>query len=391
MEKALLDIVMREDDFVIYASGKPLLSPLGNEMAHSNARLLRQAVSEDILGYDGNISTLKLLAAFFDSDDRDLQITETETASDFLISHKQNTAITDANLLLELDAELMDFIFLNSSSLHSALNNIILKKEQNQSVINFFSQCFDELKREEKIVLNTLNTEYNVGVTLPYLLIKGFLSATEYAAGIIIHSLKSNNSKSKNILTDKSQQAVSLLHKKVTDDAVNALDFLLLFDNKNKISVIEEIIKRGEDSTTEFKSTLRWDIRQGKKNPAIEHAVLKTICAFLNSEGGDLLIGIKDDGSIEGIESDRLDNNDRFLLHLWMLIKTCLGQEVVEWITSSLQKFGDKTVCRIKCKKGEKPTFVHQKGFEEAFYVRVGPSSSSLDISAALKYIEQHF
>jgi len=37
----------------------------------------------------------------------------------------------------------------------------------------------------------------------------------------------------------------------------------------------------------------------------LETAVLKTIAAFLNSaEGGTLLIGVADDGTIHGIESD---------------------------------------------------------------------------------------
>lgn len=383
MEKAQLDIVMREDDFVIYADGKPLLSPLGNEMAHSNARLLRQAVTQDIMVSPNQVSSINLLAALIDANGKGMAIPGPEIASDPLISHKKNTSQTDSSFLLELDPELMGFIFLNSSSLHSALNNFVLKNDQNLSVADFFLQCFDDLKYEKQIVINTLKLKNGMGIILPYLLIMGFLSVAEYASSNIVLMLKSNST--------KSQDAIKLLHKKLMDDAVAAKDFLLLFENKNKISVIEEIIKRGEDGVTEFKSTLRWDIRQGKKNPAIEHAVLKTICAFLNSEGGNLLIGVKDDGNIQGIETDNLDSDDRFLLHLWTLIKTCLGQEVVEHITSSLQKFGDKTVCRVKCKKGKKPTFVHQKGFEEAFYVRVGPSSSSLDISAALKYIEQHF
>jgi predicted HTH transcriptional regulator len=132
-------------------------------------------------------------------------------------------------------------------------------------------------------------------------------------------------------------------------------------------------------------------LRQAIKNAAIEHASLKTICAFLNSEGGELLIGVRDDGSIEGIETDKFENDDRFLLHLWTLIKTCIGQEVVEWVKTSLQKFGDKTVCRVHCKSAKKPVFLNQKGFEEAFFIRVGPSSSNLEISSALKYIQHHF
>jgi type I restriction enzyme R subunit len=42
----------------------------------------------------------------------------------------------------------------------------------------------------------------------------------------------------------------------------------------------------------EFKSTARWDLRDGKPNKAMEDAVVKTIAGFLNTDGGTLLIGI---------------------------------------------------------------------------------------------------
>ena len=43
------DIVMREDDFVLYANGKPVLSEQGNEVSHSNARILRFAITQGML------------------------------------------------------------------------------------------------------------------------------------------------------------------------------------------------------------------------------------------------------------------------------------------------------------------------------------------------------
>jgi hypothetical protein len=35
--------------------------------------------------------------------------------------------------------------------------------------------------------------------------------------------------------------------------------------------------------------------------------------------------------------------------------------------------------------------FLRQPGFNEEFYIRVGPSSNAMDISEALKYIADHF
>jgi predicted HTH transcriptional regulator len=69
----------------------------------------------------------------------------------------------------------------------------------------------------------------------------------------------------------------------------------------------EELIKRGESKSLEFKSTLRWSLKENRRDDkGVTHAALKTIAAFLNTEGGDLLIGVADDGSIVGIERDVL-------------------------------------------------------------------------------------
>ena len=51
---------------------------------------------------------------------------------------------------------------------------------------------------------------------------------------------------------------------------------------------VSDLVAAGESSFQEFKSTLRWDLRKNKRNDEITHAVLKTIAAFANTEGGSL-------------------------------------------------------------------------------------------------------
>ena len=60
---------------------------------------------------------------------------------------------------------------------------------------------------------------------------------------------------------------------------------------------LEEMIDKGESDELEFKSTLRWDIKEGIVNKKLEEVILKTVAAFANSQGGTLLIGVDDDGS----------------------------------------------------------------------------------------------
>ena len=167
--------------------------------------------------------------------------------------------------------------------------------------------------------------------------------------------------------------------------------FSYLLQKQTNNRQISEIIKLGEGDSTEFKSTLRWDIRAGKTSPAIEHSCLKTISAFMNSSGGTLLIGVRDDGSVEGIETDKFANEDKFLLHLWTLIRNCLGRDFSPYIRTRVEKMEEKIICAVDCFPANRPVFLRQPGFNEEMYIRLGPSSNAMDISEALKYIEDHF
>jgi type I restriction enzyme R subunit len=55
---------------------------------------------------------------------------------------------------------------------------------------------------------------------------------------------------------------------------------------------IKLLIPNNESKTLEFKETFSLDVRKGTKEKYIEKSALKTLGAFLNSEGGDLLNGV---------------------------------------------------------------------------------------------------
>ena len=86
------------------------------------------------------------------------------------------------------------------------------------------------------------------------------------------------------------------------------------------------MLRLQESKTLEFKSSLRWNLKEDRKDDKrVTHAALKTIAAFLNTEGGDLLIGVDDDRKVLGIDHDRLDNDDKFMLHLAQAVRNGLG------------------------------------------------------------------
>jgi type I restriction enzyme R subunit len=142
------------------------------------------------------------------------------------------------------------------------------------------------------------------------------------------------------------------LYKRITDDRSfgetlkNFLFDQYLRGHRNAA----ELIKRGESKTLEFKSTLRWSLKENRKDDrGVTHAVLKTIAAFLNTEGGDLLIGVADDGSVVGIEHDQLESDDKFMLHLAQVVRNGLGDRAGTCIDPKIQAVDDKSVCVVTC------------------------------------------
>jgi len=145
-----------------------------------------------------------------------------------------------------------------------------------------------------------------------------------------------------------------------------------------------QTIAQGENAGLEFKSTLRWNLKTDKPGKEIELACMKTIVAFLNSEGGTLMVGVEDDGNILGIEADNFSNEDKFFLHFNNLIKQHIGLEHSKYIRFSIKRIQSYSVLVVDCQKSNKPVFLKDKE-DEDFYVRVGPGTRKLSTREVLK------
>jgi hypothetical protein len=149
-------------------------------------------------------------------------------------------------------------------------------------------------------------------------------------------------------------------------------------------------IAAGEGNNLEFKSTLRWHIKANKPAKEIEIACMKTLAAFLNSDGGTLLVGVEDNGNILGIEADSFPNEDKFMLHFNNLIKQHLGLECAPFIDFDVKRIEDHGVLVVDCRPSISPVFV-TNGDKEDFFIRVGPGTRKLATSEVLAYINDHF
>ena len=159
----------------------------------------------------------------------------------------------------------------------------------------------------------------------------------------------------------------------------------------NDSDYILELIRRGESKRLEFKSTLRMNLITGKPDWNIEHTVLKTIVAYLNTDGGILLVGVSNSGEVLGIKNDGFPNRDRFLLHFKQLIKQHIGLNYASMIEYTLVPVSDKEVLEIDCKKSDEAVFLKTDKNDEEFYIRIGPSSERLTGSKLIEYVNRRY
>lgn len=150
------------------------------------------------------------------------------------------------------------------------------------------------------------------------------------------------------------------------------------------------LIRRGESKTLEFKETLSWDKHKNTREKYIEDSALKTVAAFLNSDGGILLIGVHDSGTLVGINGEIQlfhKSPDKYLLHLKNLIKNRIGEPFYPFIDQKLVSIGSQIVCMIECKSSPKEVFLDSRDF----YVRTNPATDKLEGMKLLEYVQHRF
>jgi hypothetical protein len=175
-------------------------------------------------------------------------------------------------------------------------------------------------------------------------------------------------------------------------------EFKVKFDGKKSEDVLlKDLIAKGESPFVEFKSTLRIDLKTNKPEKFIEHSVIKTLAAFLNSDGGTLIIGVEDNKNILGLDIDfnsfsKDDKLDEFQKHFDNLISKTLGNRFHHYLKIEFPEIQDKTVCVITInQKSKEPVYVVNDSGQETFYIRRTASTIDLKPSEQMKYIKEHW
>jgi hypothetical protein len=169
---------------------------------------------------------------------------------------------------------------------------------------------------------------------------------------------------------------------------------------------IEAMIKAGESGHREFKLQALWsahltkeeistsesaEVRKYRTN-ASKFIIARSIAGFLNTDGGDLIIGLREDRinneiTVAGIENDyplliEADRNpDGYRRMLVDAVIRKYLPEIFEtasrFIHISFPVVGGKTLCHIHVTRSDKPVFV-DSGTEELFFIRVDASTRAI-------------
>lgn len=113
---------------------------------------------------------------------------------------------------------------------------------------------------------------------------------------------------------------------------------------------IEQMILQGESATLEFKKEL-----------GEPFAIIQTVVAFANTEGGSILIGVNDDGNVVGIDEIRKAKKK---ISEWVESR-CDPPVEITFDTISIK---EKKILRVLVPKGNNPPYLHRDN--GAAYIR---------------------
>ncbi len=162
-----------------------------------------------------------------------------------------------------------------------------------------------------------------------------------------------------------------------------------------ELRTIDELIDNDEDYAVEFKSTARWDLREGQPSKAMEDAIVKTVAAFLNTDGGTLLIGIGPDRAVVGLGHDyeRVNprNGNGFVNWLTTHLINALGHTPVTRTRARIAVHAGHEICRVDVAASPASLWAKTSKGERVFFVRMNNSTRALPESDADVYRAEHW
>jgi hypothetical protein len=173
-------------------------------------------------------------------------------------------------------------------------------------------------------------------------------------------------------------------------------DLIQVAELESNAQKIRRLVRKGESKTLELKQSFSLDVKEQKKETNkkeyLEDKCLTTIVGFLNTDGGKLIVGVKDNGEFSGLEIEiskfHKGSKDKFLQYLQNRIKDRIGVEYSPYINyETIEVDKNCTVLLVNCEASETECYLDR----ESFYVRTNPATLRLKGPELVKYVRKRF
>tara|TARA_R110000744_G_scaffold378520_1_gene494772 strand:+ start:1092 stop:1892 length:801 start_codon:yes stop_codon:yes gene_type:complete len=151
------------------------------------------------------------------------------------------------------------------------------------------------------------------------------------------------------------------------------------------------LIKNGENNYVEFKSSIRYDFIKKTTNKDLELVIAKTIVGFMNAQGGKLILGVKDNKDIIGLQKDintlKHKNLDGYERKIYDIVTTYIGAEFSSLCQVYFYKIKDEFIGIIHINTSKEPVYVSVSN-KTTFYLRTGNSTNPLTVKETVEYLK---
>jgi type I restriction enzyme R subunit len=134
------------------------------------------------------------------------------------------------------------------------------------------------------------------------------------------------------------------------------------------------------------------------RSAEVETSVVKTIAAFLNTDGGTLLIGIGPDRDVVGLGFDypqvKPANGDGFVNWLTGKLINDMNHTAATKVRARIEEYRGVEICRVDVAPSRTPVWAKTSKKDRAFFVRVNNSTYDISLEseeAVDQYIADHW
>jgi hypothetical protein len=163
---------------------------------------------------------------------------------------------------------------------------------------------------------------------------------------------------------------------------------------REHLPTVQELVEEGESISVEFKSSLAHSYVPEIPEKVIVGNVIKSLAAFLNSDGGTLVIGISDTGEVLGVEPDlklKGFNLDQYENFLHTTIVRDIDPVSAARCRVRFEGVEGRTLCLVDVPRSSRPVYATTDKGRGLFFVRTGNSTRALETKEAVIYVADRF